>query len=145
DGEAPPGATVTIKVSAGQSTVAEPNVDGAPEAAARSALEGVGLTNIANQPPAPGGIPAGNALTTNPGPGTEVTPDQTIARISSSGPDQVQVPGVQGLSEENARTMIESANLVMASNDEQISNPGQDGQVLTQSPGPGSQANPGDT
>ena len=145
DGEAPPGATVTINVSAGQSTVAVPNVDGAPEAAARSALEGVGLTNISTQPQASGDIPAGNVVTTNPGPGTEVAPDQTITLIISSGPDQVQVPGVQGLSEENARTMIESANLVMASNDEQISNPGQDGQVLTQSPGPGSQANPGDT
>jgi eukaryotic-like serine/threonine-protein kinase len=145
NGQAPPGATITINVSAGQSTVPVPNVDGAPEADARAALQGVGLTNITTQPQASADIPAGNVISTNPGAGTEVTPDQTITLIISSGPDQVSVPTVQGLSEENARTQIESAGLVMATSDQQVSNPGQDGQVLSQSPGPNSQANPGDT
>ncbi|MDD9370437.1 MAG: Stk1 family PASTA domain-containing Ser/Thr kinase [Acidimicrobiales bacterium] len=145
NGQAPPGATITINVSAGQGTVAVPNVDGAPEADARAALQGVGLTNITTQQQASGDIPAGNVISTNPSAGTEVTPDQTITLVISSGPDQVQVPSVQGLSEENARTLIETAGLAMATSDQQIMNPGQDGQVLSQSPGAGSQANPGDT
>jgi len=145
NGQAPSGATITINVSAGRGTVAVPNVDGAPEADARAALQGVGLTNITTQQQASGDIPAGNVISTNPSAGTEVTPDQTITLVISSGPDQVQVPSVQGLSEENARTLIETAGLAMATSDQQVLNPGQDGQVLSQSPGAGSQANPGDT
>src|SRR5918997_251512 len=143
--QAPPGATVTINVSAGAGTVTVPAVAGSTEADARSALQGAGLTNITTQQQASDDVPPGNVIDSNPAAGAEVSPDQTITLVISSGPDQVSVPPVEGLSEENARTQIEGAGLVMQTSDQTVSNPGQDGQVLSQSLQAGTQARPGAT
>src|ERR687893_483840 len=143
--EAAPGATITINVSSGSGTVTVPGVAGQSEGDARSTLNGAGLSNVTSQQQASSDVPEGTVIGTNPAEGQEVAPDQTITLLVSSGPDQVQVPGVERLSEQNARTLIEGAGLVMAPSDETVSNAGQDGQVLRQSPGPGQEANPGDT
>jgi beta-lactam-binding protein with PASTA domain/serine/threonine protein kinase len=143
--QVPPGATVTINVSSGAGTVVVPSVAGQTEADARATLQSAGLTNVTTQPEASSDVAAGSVISSNPAQGAEVAPDQAITLIVSSGPDQVSVPGVEGISEQNARTQLESAGLVVQTSDEQVNNAGQDGQVLSQSPQAGQQANRGDT
>src|SRR5918998_3082846 len=139
------GATITINVSAGSRTVTVPGVAGQSEGDARSTLNEAGLSKLTNPQQASSDVPEGTVIGTNPAEGQEVAPDQTITLLVSSGPDSVQVPGVEGLSEQNARTLIEGAGLVMQVSDETVLNPGQDGQVLRQGSPPGQEANPGDT
>jgi serine/threonine-protein kinase len=143
--EVPPGSTVTITVSSGSGTVSLPDVTGQSEASARDALRQAGLTNVSVQQQASDDVPSGSVIGSDPGPGSEVTRNQTITLIVSSGVEQVTVPGVQGLSEENAKSALESSGFSVQVTDQGVSNPGQDGQVLTQTPTANSQANQGDT
>ncbi len=143
--QVPPGSPVTINVSSGAGTVAVPSVAGQTEADARATLQAAGLTNVTTQQQASTDVAAGSVISSNPAQGAEVAPGDTITLIVSSGPEPVSVPGVEGLSEDNARTQLESAGLVVQISDEQVDNPGQDGRVLSQSPQAGQQANPGDT
>ena len=72
-------------------------------------------------------------------------PQRVPTLIVSSGPQHVAVPPVEGLDEQNARTQIEGAGLAVQISDQQVANPGQDGIVLSQSPGSGTQVDPGST
>jgi serine/threonine-protein kinase len=143
--EVPPGTTVTITVSSGTGTVAVPSVAGLSEAEARSILEAADLTVGSVQQEANGDIPAGNVIRSDPGQGAEVAPGSSVTLIVSSGPERVVVPSVEGVDESTARSQIENVGLVVQITDQQVANPGQDGVVLSQSPGSGAQANPGDT
>jgi serine/threonine-protein kinase len=143
--EVPPGTTVTITVSSGTGTVAVPSVAGLSEAEARSTLEAADLTVGSVQQEANGDIPAGNVIRSDPGQGAEVAPGSSVTLIVSSGPERVVVPSVEGVDESTARSQIENVGLVVQITDQQVANPGQDGVVLSQSPGSGAQANPGDT
>ncbi|HEX6568311.1 MAG TPA: PASTA domain-containing protein, partial [Acidimicrobiales bacterium] len=145
DTEAAKGATVTINVSTGAGTVAVPSVAGLSEGDARAALEGAGLAVGSVTQEASGDVPAGSVIRSDPAQGAQVPKGQSVNLIVSSGPDKVSVPGVEGLSEDNATSQLENAGLSVETSDEQVSNPGQDGKVLSQSPQAGTQANPGDT
>ncbi len=143
--EAAPGATVTITVSSGAGTVTVPSVAGQSEADARNTLQGAGLTVGSVQQEASTDVPPGSVIRSDPGQGAEVAPGSSVTLIVSSGPQQVAVPPVEGLDEQNARTQIEGAGLAVQISDQQVANPGQDGIVLSQSPGSGTQVDPGAT
>jgi serine/threonine-protein kinase len=81
----------------------------------------------------------------DPAPGTEVPPDQAITLVVSAGREKVSVPRVEGLSEDNARRLIESAGLSVEVSDQEVQNQDQDGTVLTQSPAPNAQVELGST
>jgi serine/threonine-protein kinase len=132
--EAAPGATVTINVSSGSGTIQVPDVAGRSEADARAALQQAGFTNIASQQEASNDVPAGSVVRSDPGGGAEVAPDQQITLFVSSGPQKVNVPGVEGRTEDNARNLIEGAGLSVEVVDEDVADPGQDGRVLGQTP-----------
>ena len=53
------------------------------------------------------------------------------------------MPPVEGLNEQNARSQIEAAGLVVSVSEQDVSNPGQDGRVLIQSPVANQQVEPG--
>jgi serine/threonine-protein kinase len=132
--EAAPGATVTINVSSGSGTIQVPDVAGRSEADARAALQQAGFTNIASQQEASNDVPAGSVVRSDPGGGAEVAPDQQITLFVSSGPQKVNVPGVEGRTEDNARNLIEGAGLSVEVVDEDVDDPSQDGRVLGQTP-----------
>ena len=81
----------------------------------------------------------------NPGEGTEAAPDQAITLVVSAGQERVPVPGVEGLNEQNARSQLENAGLAVSVSTQDVANPGQDGRVISQSPGPGQQVDRGST
>ena len=142
--EVPPGTAVTVQVSSGAGTVAVPDVTGQTEGEARAALESAGFT-VNVQPQSSSDVEAGRVISTNPGPGSELEPGSTVTIVVSSGPSQVTVPSVEGLSEENAIGQIEGAGLVANVSEEVVNNPGQDGRVISQSPSAGERRDPGRT
>jgi beta-lactam-binding protein with PASTA domain len=143
--EAAPGTQVTINVSSGSGTSTVPQVAGMTEADARAALQGAGFSNITTSQEASQDVPVGNVVRSDPAQGAEVPANQTITLFVSSGPQSVTVPGVEGLSEENATSQLENAGLQVRVTDEQRPDPTQDGTVVSQSPARGSQARAGDT
>ncbi len=145
NGQVPPGSTITIKVSSGSGTIPIPDVTGQSEATARANLNSAGFTSISVTNEASGDVPAGNVIRVDPAPGVEVPPNQAITLVISSGREQATVPPVEGLNEENARSQIEAAGLVVSVSEQDVSNPGQDGRVLSQSPVANQQLNRGDT
>jgi beta-lactam-binding protein with PASTA domain/serine/threonine protein kinase len=141
--QVPPGTAVTVQVSSGAGTVTVPDVTGRTEGEARATLEGAGFrVDVQTQASE---TEAGRVISTSPGPGSEVEPGSRVTIVVSSGPSQVTVPSVEGLSEENAIGQIEGAGLVASVNEEVVNNPGQDGRVLSQSPSAGERRNPGST
>ena len=143
--EAGRGTTVTITVSSGTGTVAVPSVAGQSEADARNTLQGAGLTVGSVQQEASTDVPPGNVIRSDPGQGAEVAPGSSVNLIVSSGPERVVVPSVQGVDESTARSQIENVGLAVQITDQQVATPGQDGIVLSQSPGSGTQVDPGTT
>jgi len=145
ESEQAPGSTVTIVISSGAGTVTVPSVAGLPEADARAALEGAGLTVGSVQQAASNDVPAGNVIRSEPGQGAEVAEGTAVTLIVSSGPERVSVPNVEGLNEQAAQSQLANVGLSAQITDQQVANPGQDGVVLSQSPGAGTQVNPGAT
>jgi serine/threonine-protein kinase len=81
------GTRITLQVSGGISTVAIPDVVGQPEAAARSALQSAGFTNVRSQTTENDGtLNEGDVVNTNPEPGTEVEPDKEIVLLIAGPP-----------------------------------------------------------
>ena len=141
----PPNTQITINVSSGAGTVTVPEVAGKTEGEARTALQGVGLTNIATEQQSSGDVEAGRVISSNPSAGQEVDPGQTITLVVSSGQETVLVPPVQNLSEENARSALAEVGLSAEAVQQDVANPGQDKQVLSQSPAPGQEVTVGST
>jgi serine/threonine-protein kinase len=122
-----------------------PEVVGMTEGEARTALQGAGLTNVTTQQEASGDVEAGRVISSNPSAGQEVAPDQAITLVVSSGQETVPVPTVQGLTEENARSALAEVGLSAEVVQQDVANPGQDKQVLSQTPAPGQQVTVGST
>jgi serine/threonine-protein kinase len=141
----PKGQTITINVSSGAGTVVVPNVAGQTESEARTALQQAGLTNVTTQPQASSEVEAGRVISSDPAGGAEVPAGQAITLVVSSGVETVQVPRVEGLSEQSARSALERAGLAVEVTEEDVANAGQDGQVITQSPAAGQQIARGET
>ena len=88
-----------------------PDVVGMPQAAARDVLEGAGLTFTADRTAYSESIPAGRVVDTDPGPGEDVLPGDTVAVTVSRGPERHQVPDVAGMTAQRAEQALESRSL----------------------------------
>jgi eukaryotic-like serine/threonine-protein kinase len=143
--QVPPQSTITIAVSSGSGKVAVPNVVGQTQGAAQAALSSAGFATVNVQQQSSGDVPNGTVISVDPPAGTQVPPNQAITLVVSSGQERVGVPNVEGLNEANARTQLEAAGLSVSVSQEDVSNPGQDGRVLRQSPSAGQQVDRGST
>jgi eukaryotic-like serine/threonine-protein kinase len=137
---AAPESTVTIKVSSGPGTQPLPDVTGRSEADARSALEGF---SIQTRQEASNDVPAGNVIRTEPAANTQVAPGSQVTLVLSSGREQVSVPQVQGLTEDNARAQLQGFDVQIQ--EQQTFNPQEDGIVASQNPTAGTQVDQGST
>ncbi|MFC7403935.1 Stk1 family PASTA domain-containing Ser/Thr kinase [Georgenia alba] len=98
--EPPPPATVQV-----------PNMEGMDQVDARQELEAVGLQAAIQDPQPSDEVEEGLFLSSNPAVGESAREGSTVQLVFSSGPEDVAVPDVVGLSQEDARTEIESAGL----------------------------------
>src|SRR5262245_34547234 len=139
------GSQVTINVSSGSGLIAVTDVTNQSENTARSNLQRAGFTNIQSRQEASDDIAAGNVIRTDPAAGTQIRAGDPIALVVSSGQQQVQVPQVQGLTEQNARTALENAGLEANVQPQPVQNENQDGIVVQSSPAAGTPVAQGST
>jgi eukaryotic-like serine/threonine-protein kinase len=142
--QAKDGSTVTLTVSSGPGQVPVPSVDGLGEQKASATLTDAGLVvdRVARQ--ADDAVSKGRVIRTSPAAGTSVDRGSNVTLVVSSGPKQVAVPDVVGLTEQEAQQTLGNQGFQLTST-EQGSDTVDPGTVLSQSPAAGTEAAPGST
>jgi beta-lactam-binding protein with PASTA domain len=132
------GSTVNLTVSSGPAQVTVPSVVGLTQAAATAALTGTGLTvgtvtRVANA------APVGTVLIQSPMAGSTAQQGSAVTLAVSSGPAQVTVPSVVGLTQAAATTALTGAGLTVGTVTS-VTNAAASGTVLSETPAAGSTA-----
>src|SRR5262249_23715338 len=84
-------------------------------------------------------VPSGSVISQNPAAGTQVVVGSTVALVVSSGPPQVAVPNVVGLTQAAAATAITNAGLTVGAITTASSTTVPSGSVISQNPTSGTQ------
>src|SRR4029077_8928732 len=134
------GSAVNLVVSSGPPQVAVPNVVGLTQAAATTAITNANLTLGTVTTQSSTTVPSGSVISQNPTSGTQVATGSAVNLVVSSGPPQVAVPNVVGLTQAAATTAITNANLTLGTVTTQSSTTVPSGSVISQNPTSGPQA-----
>jgi eukaryotic-like serine/threonine-protein kinase len=135
------GSTVRINISKGPQTVGLPNVIGQSYDGAAEQLRRAGFTPARRDIDAE--EPEGTVVGQDPQPGTLVPPGTRVTLSVSTGQSTTSVPDVRGLEESNAQATLENEGWNVVIRDTPTQNPDEDGIVISQTPPPGQQADPG--
>ena len=141
--EADEGATVTLFVSTGPAETQVPDVEGLTEVDARQELRAADLRVGRVEEEASTEVEEGRVITSDPAAGTTVDEDSEVDLVISSGAATVTVPGVIGLSEDEAIATLNAEGL--AADPISESSEEEEGTVIAQDPAEGSEAAEGDT
>jgi eukaryotic-like serine/threonine-protein kinase len=133
---------VTLQVSTGIAKTKVPTLANLPLAQAQTELANANL-KVATQNANSKSVQAGYVISSDPKAGAEVPVDSIVTLTVSSGPKQVVVPSVVGEQYENAASAVKGAGFSVAKTDS--ANAAPSGQVVSQSPGAGSEAAAGST
>jgi eukaryotic-like serine/threonine-protein kinase len=135
------GTRVRLLVSSGPEQVAVPDVTGLSRESAESRLREEGFAvSVAEQE---SDVTEGDVISQSPSGGTELTRGDTVTITVSTGRPQADVPDVIGMSERNARSALKAAGLEPVVQQRTVTDPDQDGVVVEQRPGPGTQLDRG--
>ncbi|HZU61486.1 MAG TPA: Stk1 family PASTA domain-containing Ser/Thr kinase [Solirubrobacteraceae bacterium] len=140
------GSTVSLTVSTGPGDVAVPStIVGDTLAQARKALRKSSLKvgNIIHR--ASGQFPAGQVINTSPQPGQSVAAGSSVTLFVSTGPAKVSVPNVTGENLGQAKSDLHAAGFDNVNATTQTSTAGPPGDVISQSPTPGTLVVPSST
>jgi eukaryotic-like serine/threonine-protein kinase len=140
--EAEEGSTVTLEVSGGPGTVRVPTVRNLPQAVAIETLEKRDLKATVDRRPSDT-IEKGIALRTVPAAGEVVERGERVQLFVSSGPEQVEVPDVTGLSRDSAEDLLVKAGLEVTVEEQESEEPEED--VISQNPAAGTEVDRGTT
>jgi serine/threonine-protein kinase len=140
--EAEEGSTVVLEVSGGPGTVRVPTVRGLPQAVAIEALDKRDLKATVDRRPSES-IEKGIAVRTVPAAGEEVERGERVQLFVSSGPEQVEVPDLTGLSRDSAEDLLAAAGLQAAVEERESEEPEDD--VISQDPAAGTEVDRGST
>jgi eukaryotic-like serine/threonine-protein kinase len=135
------GTRVRLLVSSGPEQIVVPDVTGLSRESAEARLrdDGFGVAVAQQESDAP----EGDVISQSPSAGTELTRGETVTITVSTGRPQVDVPDVIGMSARNARSSLRSAGLEPVTQERTVTDPAQDGVVVEQRPGSGTQVDPG--
>jgi serine/threonine-protein kinase len=136
------GSTVTLEVSNGPGNVRVPSVAKLPQEQAIDELQDVDL-KVTTEPQSSEEIREGFAIRTVPRAGEEVERDTRVTLFVSTGPEQVTVPDVVGLSRESAEARLSSEGFGVGVQERESEE--SEGQVIAQSPGGSSRVDRGTT
>jgi serine/threonine-protein kinase len=136
------GSTVTLEVSGGPGTVRVPTVRGLPQAVAIETLEKRDLKATVDRRPSET-IEKGIAIRTVPAAGEVVERGERVQLFVSSGPEQVEVPDVTGLSRDSAEDLLVKAGLEVTVEEQESEEPEDD--VISQNPAAGTEVDRGTT
>ena len=128
---------VSLVVSSGPAQATVPAVVGLTQAAASTAITGAGLTVGSVITQSSSTVTAGNVISESPTAGTSVATGSLVSLVVSSGPAQVTVPAVVGLTQAAASTAITGAGLTVGSVTTQSSTTVTAGDVISETPGAG--------
>ncbi|RBY92296.1 Stk1 family PASTA domain-containing Ser/Thr kinase [Blastococcus sp. TBT05-19] len=120
--------------------VSVPSVVNLPEPEARQQIEGARLTVGDVTTEAHPTVPEGSVVETTPAAGVRVDEGADVDLVVSSGPDTLQIPGVEGLTEEQARANLEQAGFTNVGRRSVESVEVDEGRVVSVSPEEGTQA-----
>jgi serine/threonine-protein kinase len=118
-----------------------PSVVGEPYENAASRLQAAGFA-IARRD-VDSDQPKGNVVSQDPAGGSSAARGATVTLSVSKGPKTSAIPDVTSQDEEAARAALERSGFEVVVEDEQTTDPGSDGLVLSQDPEGGTQAKPG--
>jgi serine/threonine-protein kinase len=116
------GATVTLTVSNGPSTVKVPDVLGLVERDARRRIRSAGL-RAAIQKESSTSVLEGNVIRTDPGAGRAIERGDSVTLFVSTGPKQIVIPDVTGLDESDAFARLDKLGLNVRSQERQSREP----------------------
>ena len=141
------GTAIVLTVSQAPDQVAVPDMTGQTSDAAQAILSAEPYTFQVTVTPEPSAdIPANNVVRTDPAVNTPVAKGSKVALIVSSGPAQVKVPPVEGLTEAAARNQLTLRGLVADVQFVTVAiGSADDGHVISQSIPPTESVNPGTT
>ena len=140
------GGPVQVVVSSGQKLVPVPSVTGKSPVAAAFELGAKGFRVNPNQITEPSSsIPAGEVTRTSPAAGTDEKPGTPVTIYVSSGPATATVPYVTNDTRSQAAAAIRAAGLVPQFTTVVVSNPAQNGLVVSTDPPANAAIRPGKT
>ena len=114
---------------------------GQPYANAAGALEGAGFTVTREE--VESDQPKDNVVDQDPAPGAQAPEGSRITLRVSKGPSSMLVPDVTSLDQDTATATLEGSGFKVKVNQTDVFDPSQDGVVLSQEPGPDTEAKPG--
>ncbi|GIE84859.1 Stk1 family PASTA domain-containing Ser/Thr kinase [Actinoplanes regularis] len=126
------GDTLTLFLSLGPEVHPVPDVSGQEEAAAKGAIEEVGLKYKEGKAAYSDTVPQGVVISTNPKAGTELKPGATVTVVLSKGRAPIQVPDLVGLNINEARAKLQELGLTALERTKESDEPAD--QVLAQTP-----------
>ena len=144
--QAEKGATVRVTISSGPDSVTLPdNLVGMSPDDARKAIEALGLKwELDASKVASDTVPEGKIAQTNPSPGSKVKAGQTIRAYLSSGSDQVDVPDLSGMTQDQARSTLKGVGLELG-NVTSIDSEKEKDRIVEQDPATGTKVKKGTT
>ena len=142
--DAPWGSKVVLQISSGPEERSVPDVSGRTLAEASNLLGQNGFT-VTQTSEASSTVPKDRVIRTDPPAGTPQPKGAEITVIVSSGPEQVTVPSVVGLTEANAINTLQAKGFVADVAEQETVDPAQDQRVISQDPTGNSTAPKGST
>ena len=144
--QAEKGATVRVTISSGPDSVTLPdNLVGMSPDDARKAIEALGLKwELDASKVASDTVPEGKVAQTNPSPGSKVKAGQTIRAYLSSGSDQVDVPDLSGMTQDQARSTLKGVGLELG-NVTSVDSEKEKDRIVEQDPATGTKVKKGTT
>jgi beta-lactam-binding protein with PASTA domain len=134
---------VTLTVSSGPPQVAVPNVVGLTQTAATTAIADANLTLGTVTTATSTTVPKDSVISQSPAAGTPVVQGSVVTLVVSTGPPQVAVPNVVGLTQAAATTAITGAGFTVGTVTTASSMTVPAGRVISQSPTSGTQVTQG--
>jgi beta-lactam-binding protein with PASTA domain len=135
------GTRVRLLVSQGPEQVTVPDVTGLSRESAEARLRDEGLAVSVDEQESD--EPEGDVISQSPSAGAKLTRGETVTITVSSGRPQVEVPDVVGMGEERATARLSGAGLTPVRQEREVTDPTQDGVVVEQRPGAGTEVDPG--
>ena len=135
------GQRVRLLVSNGPEQVSVPDVTGLSQGSAESEIQNAGLRTAVQEEESD--EPEGNVISQDPAGGVRVNRGVTVTIAVSTGRPQASVPNVVGLSARDAGAQLGNAGLTPATREQPTNDPDEDGVVIDQRPGAGSEVDEG--
>ena len=134
-----PGSAVNLVISSGPLVMLTvPNVEGLTQSAATTAITGANLMVGTVAQRASNTVVTGNVIGQDPAKESSLAQGSAVNLVISSGPQIVNVPNVQGLTENVATTTLNEAKFVIGKVTQQTSDLVATGKVISQDPASGS-------